>query len=120
MSGDLDPGSTAGALTQTRTLDLTTDEANAPAAPLAPLGSSLGAQGTLSDWTRLALAGGLLLILAVLTLGAFWYVAVYPSRESAIEALLKLVFTPVIGLVGSVVGFYFGSRSASDASGKGG
>jgi uncharacterized RDD family membrane protein YckC len=35
---------------------------------------------------------------------------------TALDSLLKLVFAPVIGLVGSVLGFYFGGRTAKEAS----
>lgn len=93
--------------------DLTKSERGATAAPIVPPSESLGSTGTLADWTRLALAGGLLGILAVLTLGSGWFVANYPGKEMAIEAFLKLVFTPLLGLVGSVVGFYFGSRTTA-------
>jgi hypothetical protein len=51
-----------------------------------------------------------------LTLGTGWFVVNYPAKEKAIEAFLQLVFTPIVGLVGSVVGFYFGARSASGNS----
>jgi len=65
------------------------------------------------------LAGGLLGLLSILTLGTGWFVANYPNKEMAVEAFLKLVFTPLIGLVGSVVGFYFGSRSSGTDQGAG-
>jgi hypothetical protein len=87
------------------------------AAPLTPVGAVVGplTKPTITDWARIALAGSLIAILAVLTLGTAWFVAVYPSKEPAIESFLKLVFTPIIGLVGSVIGFYFGSRAAAVA-----
>ena len=96
--------------------DLTT-EVGAVAQPIRPISQSFGS-ATLADRTRVAMAGGLLGILAILTLGTTWFVAVYPSREKAIESFLQLVFTPIVGLVGSVVGFYFGARSASKDSGS--
>ena len=46
-------------------------------------------------------------ILAILILGTGWFVVAYPKKEPAVESFLKLVFTPVVGLVGSVIGFYF-------------
>jgi hypothetical protein len=95
-----------------------TKEKNAVARPITPLSQSLGTAATLADWTRLALAGGLLAILGVLTLGTGWFVANYPDKEKAIEAFLQLVFTPLIGLVGSVVGFYFGTRSSGSAASR--
>lgn len=90
-----------------------------PHASPAPLATGIvGSVTTLADRARVTLAGGLLGLLIILTLGTGWYVANYPGKERAIEAFLKLVFTPVIGLVGSVVGFYFGSRAATNSSGR--
>jgi hypothetical protein len=88
------------------------------AAPLASVGEIIGpsTKPTITDWARISLAGALLGILAILTLGTGWFVAVYPSKETAIESFLKLVFTPLIGLVGSVIGFYFGSRAAGGSN----
>lgn len=101
--------------------DLTKEKNQVPA-PLTPVSDIIGpsVKPTITDWARITLAGGLVAILAVLTLGTAWFVAVYPSKEPAIESFLKLVFTPIIGLVGSVIGFYFGSRAASaSAAGSG-
>lgn len=95
--------------------DLTHTEQGAPARPLAP---PLTDKPTLIDWTRLVLAGGLVALLIVLTIGAGVYVATYPSKEPAVESFLKLVFTPIVGLVGSVVGFYFGAHSGTKSSGS--
>ena len=99
--------------------DLTTEPGQV-AAPLASVADIIGpsTKPTITDWARITLAGSLLGILAILTLGTGWFVAVYPSKETAIESFLKLVFTPIIGLVGSVIGFYFGSH-VSGSSGPG-
>jgi hypothetical protein len=35
------------------------------------------------------------------------------SQEAVIESYLKIVLSPIIGIVGSVVGFYFGAKSQS-------
>ncbi len=94
--------------------DLTKEEAGAVAQPIQPISQSLGS-ATLADWTRVALAGGLLGILAILTLGTAWFAVNYPSKEKAIESFLQLVFTPIVGLVGSIVGFYFGARTSKDS-----
>jgi hypothetical protein len=90
------------------------------AAPLASVDETIGpsTKATFTDWARISLAGALIGILAVVTVGTGWFVAVYPSKEPAIESFLKLVFTPLIGLVGSIVGFYFGSHTAG-GSGNG-
>jgi hypothetical protein len=98
-------------------IDLTA-EPDQIAAPLASLDDSTGpsTKPTITDWARITLAGSLVGILAILTLGTGWYVAAYPGKETAIENFLKLVFTPIIGLVGSVIGFYFGSHTTGSSS----
>lgn len=109
-----DPGDTAQPDVQVADLTALPDQV---AAPLTSVSAVVGppTKPTITDWARIALAGSLIAILAVLTLGTAWFVAVYPSKEPAIESFLKLVFTPIIGLVGSVIGFYFGSRAAAGA-----
>lgn len=69
---------------------------------------------SVEDWTRVWLAAGLVVLLSILTLGAGLFVAIDPTKQAAIENFLKLVFTPVVGLVGTVLGFYFGSRTKTD------
>jgi hypothetical protein len=39
------------------------------------------------------------------------------ASESPLQELLTLIFTPLIGLVGAVTGFYFGGESARARSG---
>jgi hypothetical protein len=97
-------------------IDLT-KEPGQVAAPLTSVDASTGPseKPTITDWARITLAGSLVGILAILTLGTGWFVAVYPGKETAIESFLKLVFTPLIGLVGSVIGFYFGSRATASS-----
>ena len=96
--------------------DLTT-EPDQVAAPIASEREIIGPseKPTITDWARITLAGSLVGILAIVTIGTGWFVAVYPSKEPAIENFLKLVFTPIIGLVGSVIGFYFGSHAAGSS-----
>jgi hypothetical protein len=95
-------------------LDLIKQEPSAPARPLSY--PAFSAARTVAV-TRIWLAGSLVGVLAVLTLGTAWFVVRDPKTEPAIEAFLKLVFTPIIGLVGSVVGFYFGAQSGKDTPG---
>jgi hypothetical protein len=94
---------------EVRDVDLTQIEPEAASRPLVA-SDNLLKRMLPDDWTRVMLALLLVALLVVLTLGAGLYVAITPSKEPAIEAFLKLVFTPIVGLVGSVVGFYFGSR----------
>jgi hypothetical protein len=95
-----------------------TDEADQVAAPLTSENDVVGpsVKPTITDWARVSLAGALILVLAVLTIGTGWFVAAYPSKEAAIVSFLKLVYTPIVGLVGSVIGFYFGAHAASGSS----
>lgn len=103
---------------QPREVNLLQDEPGPSQSP-APLISAEGSEGkktTIEDYTRVFLAGALVVILAILVVGAGAFVAVYPKNEPSLESFLKLVFTPIVGLVGSVVGFYFGSRGSSSPS----
>jgi Asp/Glu/hydantoin racemase len=72
---------------------------------------------TLAD-TREWLAYALLLLLAILTIGAGVAVILAPQEEPAIDELLKFIYTPVVGLVSSVVGFYFGAQSVGQGGSK--
>jgi Asp/Glu/hydantoin racemase len=96
-------------------LNLVEDEKGAPAAAV---GTPQPGRRHTIDSTRELIAGALVGLLAIVTLGAVVYVMASPGDEPAVEALLKLVFTPIIGLVGSVVGFYFGAQSEKDKPGS--
>ncbi|HEY9418459.1 MAG TPA: hypothetical protein VIQ30_27155 [Pseudonocardia sp.] len=103
------PGSAGGQII--RRLDLTGDDPDSAH----PLGAGVQRQGAHSvDQTREYLAYSVVGLLALLTLGSTTWVLIWPANEPAIEAILKIVFTPVIGLVGSVVGFYFGAQTKKD------
>jgi hypothetical protein len=54
---------------------------------------------------------GLLSFVVILT--AVDAVSGNTNNEATIESYLKVVLSPIIGLVGSVVGFYFGAKSQS-------
>ena len=62
---------------------------------------------------RSILAASLVALLAVVTLLPFLFVATKWVEIGSLDTLLKIVFAPVVGLVGSVVGFYFGAEVAS-------
>lgn len=68
------------------------------------------------DLARIMLAfllvGLLIFVIIVTTL----YVVTTPKEEPTIESYLKIVLSPIIGIVGTVVGFYFGARSAAPNS----
>jgi hypothetical protein len=79
-----------------------------------------------TDTARVNLAyilTGLLVGIVALSFLILALVVYFPPRAgatspaiTALDSLLKLVFAPVIGLVGSVLGFYFGGRTAKEAS----
>ena len=66
------------------------------------------------DYVRAALALLLVGLLMAITLAALWVVAADPEKKEPIIELLKLLFTPVVGLVGSAIGFYFGAGSSAN------
>lgn len=68
------------------------------------------------DWARILLAFVLVGLLAFVVVLTAVYAVGTPSKEAAIESYLKIVLSPIIGIVGSVVGFYFGARSADSNS----
>jgi hypothetical protein len=95
-----------------RELNLLSEEPRASVnpSPLVPASHLVGRKKRLEDWARVGIAAILVALLFLLVLSTGVVVMFYPEREPAIESFLKLVFAPVIGLVGSVIGFYFGSR----------
>lgn len=97
--------------------DLTILERTAPEGPIGPVGES---SVTMEDRARLVLAGSLLALLAAVVIGSGWTVLNFPGRQPAVEGYLQIVFAPIVGLVGSVIGFYFGSRASSGAARRGG
>lgn len=66
------------------------------------------------EWTRMIIAGGLALLLALCVLSSFWYVKWGLGDSADRDSLLNLIFTPLIGLLSAVTGFYFGERKSSD------
>jgi hypothetical protein len=67
--------------------------------PLEPLESR-------REWTRAALAGGLMVLLAAVIL----IILLTKSAQDAKE-LLGLVMAPLVGLVGAATGFYYGGKN---------
>jgi len=79
--------------------------------------SSLGAPTLQKDrWddaARVILAFILVGLLAfVVILTCIYAVSGNAKQEATIESYLKIVLSPIIGIVGSVVGFYFGAKSS--------
>jgi hypothetical protein len=62
---------------------------------------------------RSFLAAGLVGLLAFITLIPFVLLVTGSVPIAELDTLMKIVFAPVVALVGSVVGFYFGAEVAS-------
>jgi hypothetical protein len=62
------------------------------------------------EWTRILIAGGLVALLTLTIVASFWYVNWHLGTAADREGLLNVIFTPLIGLLGAVTGFYFGER----------
>lgn len=67
--------------------------------------------------TRRTIALGLLALLAVLVAAAVVIIFRTNISETRSKDLLGLILGPVVGLVGTVVGFYFGAQTAKQAGG---
>jgi hypothetical protein len=64
--------------------------------------------------TRKTIAYALVALLIVVALTPFVALGAKLIPVSDLDTVMKIVFAPVVGLVGSVVGFYFGSQTAQD------
>ncbi|HET7886304.1 MAG TPA: hypothetical protein VFL62_08775 [Bradyrhizobium sp.] len=59
------------------------------------------------EYSRIGLAGSLVACIIMIILGLFW--AFLSGRQvHDIKDVGEMLFTPIVGLVGAVVGFYFG------------
>ncbi len=67
--------------------------------------------------TRRYIAYGLLGLLVVLSLAGVIAMFIDSLELQRVKDVMGIIFTSVVGLVGSVVGFYFGARTAESASG---
>ena len=66
------------------------------------------------------IAEGLLMMLGVIVLFAFLTLWAYGATFSDLEKLMTIVFGPVITLVGTATGYYFGNKtSTTGAAGNG-
>lgn len=67
------------------------------------------------DLVRLLLTCGLLLILGYLVVFATVESASYPSHWSQTKEMLQIILPAVTGIIGTVIGFYFGTTAAAAA-----
>lgn len=56
----------------------------------------------------------LLIVLLFLTVFFSFCIFVYDADRAEVKDLLALIFTPLVGIVGTVLGFYFGSETAKE------
>jgi hypothetical protein len=66
--------------------------------------------------SRRGLAYWLMAILSVLLLLPWFALLTHSAEVDAIQALMTIVFAPVVGLVGAATGFYFGERVGQASS----
>lgn len=66
---------------------------------------------------RGVIAKWLVLILAALVTVPFWFIAWRGDQAEAVVQILQIVLGPVVALVGSATGFYFGLERSAATSG---
>ena len=64
------------------------------------------------------IAQGLIVMLAIIILLAFISLWHYGSSFADLEKLMTIVFGPVIALVGTAIGYYFGGKAAQNGDGQ--
>ena len=62
----------------------------------------------------------IIIALAEMIFGINWTDAAAEDKSKRLLALLNVVFGPVVTLFSSVVGFYFGAKTAQEGTGGGG
>lgn len=66
------------------------------------------------------IAEGLLMLLAVIVLFAFLTLWIYSTTFVDLEKLMTIIFAPVITLVGTATGYYFGNKTSQSGPSGGG
>ena len=62
--------------------------------------------------TRTLIATALVVLLGLVVIGIGAGIMIWPDKIGVFEKYLTMVFAPLVGLVGTVSGFYFGEKSA--------
>ncbi len=70
------------------------------------------------DWVRLIVTCGLLVILGYVVIFATVESASYPAHWAQAKEMLQIVLPALIGIIGTVIGFYFGTAASSNRSGS--
>jgi len=86
-------------------------EREGPQRPLPPPESKPYDPAPFRDKMRAVLAGALVALLGLTILAPFVVILWKPDRAPAIHEHLALVFTPLVALVASAVGYYFATRN---------
>ena len=97
--------------------DLTADDGKlnpATFGQLVPEGPALFNIAREQEKVRGLVAQALIVLLAVIILFAFITLWTYSSTFDDLEKLLTIVFGPVIALVGTAIGYYFGGKTAQN------
>jgi hypothetical protein len=64
------------------------------------------------DWVRAAIAGSFILMLLIVIIFACSAAVSWPTHWDQTKELLQIILSPLTGLLGSAVGFYFGARDS--------
>ncbi len=70
------------------------------------------------DWVRLIVTCGLLLILGYLVVFATVESASYPAHWSQTKEMLQILLPALTGIIGTVIGFYFGTAAANQSGSR--
>jgi hypothetical protein len=63
------------------------------------------------DYVRLIVTVGLLAMLFIVIASACWESASWPNHWQQTKEMVQTILSPLIGLIGSVIGFYFGAST---------
>jgi hypothetical protein len=70
------------------------------------------------DWVRATVTIGLLVIFGWVVLWASIETASWPAHWEQTKEMLQVILPAITGLIGSALGFYFGTSSATGAQSK--
>jgi len=91
----------------------------APRDPFGSINTSRPSTEEVRESLRGVIAYALLGILAFVILGSFVTLWFDWGTGADVDALLTILFAPLIGLVGAVTGFYYGERSSASKDKQG-
>ncbi len=71
------------------------------------------------DWVRLIVTCGFLLILGYLVVFATVECTSYPIHWAQTKEMLQIILPALTGIIGTVIGFYFGTAAAANGNKSG-